>query len=60
MSMKNPCTFLLVKEKTLKSIVDTNSELLQNHTEKQIIQFETTVNWPFKHMLHYLIISCFD
>ena len=60
MSLKNPYTFLLVKEKTLKSIVDTNSELLQNHTEKQIIQFETTVNWLFKHMLHYLIISCFD
>ena len=32
--MENPCTFLLVKEKTGKCIFNTNSELLQNRTEK--------------------------
>ena len=26
---------------------NTNSELSQNHTEKQIMLFKTTVNWLF-------------
>ena len=28
-------------------IFNTNSELLQNHTEKQIMLFKTTLNWLF-------------
>ena len=27
-----------------------NSELLQNHTEKEIMPFKTTVNWLFNDM----------
>ena len=37
LSMENPCTFLLVKEKTWKGIFNTSSELSQNRTEKQIM-----------------------
>ena len=33
-SLENPCTFLFAKEKTCKYIFHTNSELLQNRTEK--------------------------
>ena len=33
--------------KTRKRIFNTNSELLQNRTEKQIMPFKTTVNWLF-------------
>ena len=36
MSLENAYTFLVVKEKTRKRISNTNSELSQNHTEKQI------------------------
>ena len=39
--LKNVCTFLLAKEKTCKRIFNTNSELSQNHTEKQIMVLET-------------------
>ena len=46
-SIKNACTFLLLKEKTWKSTFNTNSELLQYRTEKQIISFKTTVNYLF-------------
>ena len=45
--MENPCTFLLAKEKTWKRIFNTNSELSQNRTEKQIMLFKTTVNCLF-------------
>ena len=33
LSLENPCTFLLVKEKTWKRIFNTNSKLSQNRTE---------------------------
>ena len=35
LSLENPCTFLLAKEKTWKRIFNINSELSQNRTEKQ-------------------------
>ena len=60
MSLENPCTFLLVKEKTWKRIFNTNSELSQNRTEKQIMPLKTTVNWLFNYIWRYLVISCFD
>ena len=47
LSLENPCTFLLVKEKTWQHIFNTNNPLSQNHTEKQIMPFKTTVNWLF-------------
>ena len=47
LSVENPCTFLLAKEKIWKGIFNTNSELSQNRTEKQIILFKTTVNCLF-------------
>ena len=43
LSLKNPCTFLLAKEKTWKRIFNTNSELSQNRTEKQIMPFKTAL-----------------
>ena len=43
MPLENPCTFLLAKEKAWKHIFNTNSELSQNRTEKQIMPFKTTV-----------------
>ena len=58
--LENSCTFLLAKEKTWKSICNTNSELLQNRTEKQIMQLKTTVNWLFNCIWRYLAIGCFD
>ena len=48
LSLENPCTFLLAKEKTCKRIFNTNSELSQNRTEKQFIPSKITVNWPLK------------
>ena len=59
LSLENPCTFLLAKEKTWKSIFNTNSELLQNCTEKQTIPFKTTVNWLFNNTWRHLVIGCF-
>ena len=60
MSLENPCTFLLAKEKTWKLIFNTNSELSQNRTEKQIMPFKTTLNWLFNDILCYLVIGSFD
>ena len=60
MYLENPCTFLLAKEKTWKCIFNTNSELSQNRTEKQIMPSKTTVNWLFNDIWHYLVIACFD
>ena len=37
LSLEKLCTFLLAKEKTWQCVFNTNSELLQNHTEKQNI-----------------------
>ena len=58
--MGSPCSFLLAKEKTGKRVFNTNSELLQNCTEKQGAPFETTINWLFNAILCYLVIDCFD
>ena len=44
LSLENHCTILLEKEKTWKHTLKTNCELLQNHSEKQYMPFETTVN----------------
>ena len=60
LSLENPCTFLLEKEKTRKRIFNTNSELSQNGTEKQIMPFKATVNWLFNDIWCYLVIGCFD
>ena len=46
--------------KTRKRIFNTNSELLQNRTEKQIMPFKATVNWLFNDLWCYLVTSCFD
>ena len=59
MSLENPCTFLLAKEKTSKRTFSINSELSQNHTEKQIMLFKTTVNWLFNDVWCYLVIAFF-
>ena len=53
--LEKPCTFLLVKEKNLKRIFDTNSELWQNRTEKQMPS-KTTINWLFNDIM--LFINC--
>ena len=59
MSLENACTFLLAKEKIWKRIFNTNNELSQNPTEKQIMPFKTTVNWLFNDIC-YLVMGCFD
>ena len=59
-SLENPCTFLLAKEKTWKRIFNTNRELSQNCTEKQITPFKTTVNWLINDIWCYLVMGCFD
>ena len=58
LSLENPCTFFLAKEKTWKYVFNTNCELSQNYTQKQIMPFKTTVNWPFRNIC-YLVIGCF-
>ena len=60
MSLGNPCTFLLVKEKTWKRIFNTKRELPQNRTEKQIMPSKTTINRLFNEIWCYLIIACFE
>ena len=59
LSLENPCTFLLMKEKIWKQIFNTDSELSQNWTEKQIMPSKTTINWLFNDIC-YLFIACFD
>ena len=59
MSLENPCTFLLEKEKTWKRIFNTNSELSQNRAEKQIMPTKT-INCLFNDVWCYLFIACFD
>ena len=58
--LENPCTFLLVKEKTWKRIFNTNSELSQNRTEIQIMPSKTTIKWLFNDIWSYFFIACFD
>ena len=60
LSLENPSAFLLVKEKTWKCIFNTNSELSQNCTKKQIMPSKTTINWQFNGVWCYLFIACFD
>ena len=55
----NPYTFFLAKQETWKRTFNINIELLQNRTEKQIIPFNTTVNWLLN-MWCYLVIAFFD
>ena len=52
--------FCLWKKKTWKSIFNTNNELLQHCTEKQVMPFKTTVNWLFNDVWRHLVIGCFD
>ena len=59
LSLENPCTFLLAKE-DLKTYFNTNSELSQNRTEKQIMPSKTTINRLFNDIRRYLFIACFD
>ena len=60
LSLENPCTFLLAKEKTWKRIFNTNSELSQNRTEKQIMSSKAAINWLFNDKRRYLFIASFD
>ena len=60
LSLDHPCTFFLAKEKTWKRIFNTNSELLQNRTEKQIMSSKITINWPFNDIWCYLFIASLD
>ena len=41
------CAFLVAKEKITENIFNTNSELSQNCTEKQIMPPKTTIYWLF-------------
>ena len=59
-TLMSSCTFLVAKEKAWKCIFNTNSDLSQNHTEKQIIPSKTAVNWLFNDIWCYLFIACFD
>ena len=54
------CTFLLAKQNTWKCIFNTNSELSQNRTEKQIMPFKTTLNRLFNDLWCYLITGSFN
>ena len=60
LSLENPCTFLLAKEKTWKRIFKTNYESSQNHTRKQFMPSKTTLNWIFNDIWCYLVIGNFD
>ena len=60
LSLEGPCTFLLAKEKIWKRVFNTNSELSQNRTEKQIVPSKTTINWLFNDKGCYLFIAGFD
>ena len=59
-TLMSSCTFLVAKEKVWKRIFNTNSELSQNHTEKQIMLFKTAVNCLFNDIWSYLVIGCLD
>ena len=60
LSLENPCTFLLAKEKTWKRIFNSTNELSQDRTEKQIMPFKITVNWLFDDIWCYLVMGCFN
>ena len=58
LSLENPYTFLLAKEKTWRHIFNTNSELLQNGPEKQIMPSKATnklaISWYMMLSIHCL------
>ena len=54
---ENPCTSLL-RKKGRETHFDTNSELSQYRTEKQIMSSKTTINKLFNDIC-YLFITCF-
>ena len=58
LSLENPCTFFFAKEKTRKRVFNTNSELSQNRTEKQMPS-KTTINWLFNNIWCYLFVAYF-
>ena len=51
--------FLLMKENTWERIFNTDNELSQNCTEKQIMVLKTTLNWLFNDIC-YLVVGGFD
>ena len=51
-----PLYLFACERKDLKHIFNTNTELLQNRTEKQIMLFKTTVNCLFNDIWCYLVI----
>ena len=69
LSFRNPCTFLLSKEKTWKRIFNTNyCQLSQNRTEKQIMPSKATINslinsiyviYIYHDNQFYFFIACF-
>ena len=54
-----PLYLFVCERKDLKRIFNTNSELSQNRTEKQIMPLKQTVDCFFNN-IYYLVISCFD
>ena len=60
LSLENPCTFFLAKENTWKHLFNTNIELLQNLTKKQVMLFKTTLNGLFNDIWCYLVVGSFD
>ena len=67
---KNTCCFIIQyfsplysftwERKDPKMHFETNCELSQDHTEKQIMSSKATVNWLFNDISCYLVIGCFD
>ena len=61
LSLGNPCTFLIAKEKkekTSKDFSGTNRELSQNDTEKQIMPSKIAMNELFNDIWCYSFIAC--
>ena len=56
----HPTADEFVLRKDLKKHFSTNSKLLQNCTEKQIMPFKATVNWLFNDIWRYLVIGYFS
>ena len=56
---KTLAPFCLRKKRPENVLFNTNSELSQNPTEKQIMLFKTTVSGLFNDIC-YLVIGCFD
>ena len=56
LSLENPYTFLLAKIQTWKRIFNTNSDLTQNRTEKQIMSSKRAINWLFNVIYSLLVL----